>query len=89
MMGGQTGGRLISGTASQTELSVTSIIINADAVFNEFFVNGENVLTARGLTSQTVRAGMFIAAGLEAEAGGLRQKYITRIRLASGSVMIY
>lgn len=89
MMGGQSGGRLITGTSVQTGLSATSIIVNTDAVFSEFFVDGENVLTARGLNGKTVKAGMFIGAGLEAGAGGLRQMYITRIKLVSGSVMIY
>ena len=86
ILGSSDGGRLITGTTAVTG-RFTAIVVNEDAVFDELEVNGVAVMTARGLTGQTVTAGMYLGSGFHYQ--GAQRGEFTTIKLVSGSVMVY
>lgn len=88
IVGGQTGGQLITGT-STVNGTWYAIVVNADAVIEQLWVNGVNVTSARGLTGATLSAGMYLFAGLSSGSGVNVPNVITSIKLTSGSVMAY
>lgn len=89
ILGGQTGGILITGTSAVTG-NFDSIVVNDDAVFDEVLVEGVDIVADRGLTGATVVTGMYLGAGRLAgqQYAELRAK-ITSIKLVSGSVIAY
>ncbi len=88
ILGGGTGGILITGTDAVTG-SFDSIVVNEDAVFDEIIIEGVDVVEDRGL-GKTVVTGMYLGAGRLAgqQYAELRAK-ITSIKLVSGSVIAY
>ena len=86
--GNQTGGRLVSGTTAVNG-SWFALVVNTDAVIEELWVNGVNVTAARGLTDQVLVGGMYLSAGLATGSGVSTPNTITRIKLTSGSVIMY
>jgi hypothetical protein len=78
---GQGGFKIISDTASYTGLQVESIVVNADCVFTEFYVNDIDVLTTKRLSGVTIKQGMYLPTD-----PGYK---ITRVKLASGSIIKY
>ena len=78
---GQGGFKIVSTTAAQTALQVESIVINADAVFTAFAINGVDMMTTKGLTGVTLKSGMYLPTD-----PGFK---ITAFTLASGSVIKY
>jgi hypothetical protein len=88
IVGGQTGGQVVSGT-SAVNGSWYALVVNSDAVIEELWVNGTNVTAARGLAGVTLMAGMYLFAGLATGSGVSTPNTITRIKLTSGSVIMY
>lgn len=88
IVGGQTGGQLITGT-STVNGSWYALVVNSDAVIEQLWVNGVNVTSARGLTGATLSAGMYLFAGLATGSGVSTPNTITRVKLTSGSVIMY
>lgn len=88
IVGNQTGGQLITGTAAVNG-SWFAIVVNTDAVITELHVNGVNVTSARGLTGGILVGGMYLSAGTNSGSGVQVPNVITRIQLASGSVIAY
>ncbi len=89
IVGGQTGGILISGTDAVTG-EFDAIVINEDAVFDELEVDEIDVLEARGLDDgQTLTAGMFLGAGAKQGVSVPTLARFTSIKLTSGSVIAY
>jgi hypothetical protein len=72
--------KLITGTNLEA-VTVKSISVNEDAVFEQLFIDGVDRAAAMNLVGNTITATMY----LRAPAGS----WITGIKLASGSVMIY
>jgi hypothetical protein len=77
---GQGGFYLITGTATWTGYA-ESIVVNEDAVIAELEISSVDVLSTKGLSAKTVKAGMY----LPTDPG----KQITKIKLTSGSVIVY
>jgi hypothetical protein len=89
ILGGGTGGILITGTDAVTG-SFDSIVVNEDAVFDEVIIEDVDVVADRGLTGATVTAGMYLGAGrLSGQQYAELRAKITSIKLVSGSVMAY
>lgn len=68
-------------TAARTGLAVESLVINTDAVFSAFAINGVNMMTTKALTGVTIKAGIYLPTD-----PGFK---ITAYTLASGSVIEY
>jgi hypothetical protein len=79
---GQGGFYVVSTTAAQTGKRIAAIVVNEDAVFTAFAINGTNAMTTKGLSGVTIKAGSY----LPADAGNAE---ITAFTLASGSVIAY
>lgn len=77
---GSGGFRVISGTG-QVNGFFESIVVNANAVFTELQINGVSVMTSKGLTGVTISQGVYLPTN--------PNQQITRIQLASGSVIAY
>jgi hypothetical protein len=89
ILGGGTGGVLISGTAAVNG-SFDYIVVNQAAVFEVITVEGANVVAARGLTGASVTAGMYLSAGrLSTQQYAAQNAKITSIKLVSGTVIAY
>jgi len=86
ILGYSQGGQLITGTSAVSG-SFVAIVINEDAVFDELEVEGSDVMTSKGLTANTVTAGMYLGSGFHFIDG--RRSQFTKIKLVSGSVMAY
>jgi len=84
--GNSIGGILITGT-DDVEGNWDAIVINEDCLIKTIKINDVDVTAARGLTGNTLTAGMFLGAGFNYTAGVKAQ--ITSITLTSGSVMAY
>jgi hypothetical protein len=79
--GGLTGCRVISNTSANTG-AFQAFIVNADAVVTQVLNQaGTDITSALGLTSVTLKTGMFISM----PAGS----YFSSITLASGSIIAY
>jgi len=83
---GNLGGYLLTGTDAH-EADYKAMIINTDAVISEFFVDGVDVCTARGFATKTLSAGMYLHAGFNYTSGV--PATITKVKLTSGSVILY
>lgn len=81
-MSGQGGFYVVSTTAAQTGKRIAAIVVNADAVFTAFSINGTDKMTEKGLSGVTIKAGSF----LPSDPGNAE---ITAFTLASGSVIAY
>jgi hypothetical protein len=89
IVGGQTGGILISGTDAVTG-EFDAIVINEDAVFDELEADEIDVLEAHGLDGgQTLTAGMFLGPGAKQGVSVPALARFTTIKLTSGSVIAY
>lgn len=85
ILGDSNGGQLITGTDAVTG-NFNAIVINEDTVFDELEIEGDDVMTARGLTGKTVTAGMYLGSGFHYTPA---RSSFTKIKLTSGSVMAY
>ncbi len=72
--------KVISDTAAHTG-PWESVVVNADAVFSAFKIGGVDMMTTKGLTGITIKAGMYLPTDPDLK--------ITDITLASGSVIPY
>jgi len=70
-----------AGTGARTGLYVESLVVMSDAVFTAFAINGTNVMTTKGLTGVTIKAGTYLPTDPNVK--------ITAYTLASGSVIEY
>ena len=78
---GYTGCRVISNTSANTG-AFRGFIVNDDAVVSAILdENGSSILSALGLSSVTLRSGVYISV-----ADG---SYISSITLSSGSIVVY
>ena len=80
IIAGSGGFKYVGGT-SATPGYFTAIVVNADAVFSAFVVDGVSVMTERGLSGSTIKAGVYLPAGTD--------NIITSFTLTSGSVIAY
>lgn len=78
---GQGGFKVVSDTTSYTGLQVESIVVNADCVFTEFYINDVSMLSDKRLSGVTIKQGTYLPTD-----PGFK---ITRIKLASGSIIKY
>ena len=85
--GNANGGVLITGTTAVTG-TWDAVVVNEDCVIEAIKVNDVDVTSARGFAANTITAGMFIGAGFNYSAGGVKAQ-ITSIKLTSGSVIAY
>ena len=85
--GNANGGVLITGTTAVTG-TWDAVVVNEDCIIEAIKVNDVDVTTARGFAAKSITAGMFIGAGFNYSAGGVKAQ-ITSIKLTSGSVMAY
>ena len=81
IIAGLGGFEVVANTNAVTGKEYNSIVINEDAVFTSFSINGTNVLSSKGMSSVTIKQGMFLSAG------GTNK--ITGFQLTSGSVIAY
>jgi|APGre2960657404_1045060.scaffolds.fasta_scaffold50983_1 hypothetical protein len=58
-----------------------SLVINEDAVFSALEIGGVSVLSSKGLSAKTVKAGMYLPTD--------PTQKITKVTLTSGSVIAY
>lgn len=86
ILGHSDGGQLITGTTA-VEGKWVALVVNEDAVFDELEIDDVDVMTTKGLTGNTVTAGMYIGSGFHYIDG--RRSQFTKIKLTSGSVMAY
>jgi hypothetical protein len=70
-----------AGTGARTGLFVESIVVMTDCVFTAFAINGVNVMTTKGITGVTIKAGTYLPTDPGVQ--------ITAYTLASGSVIEY
>lgn len=75
------GGFIVNATTVQTTGQFNSVVVIADAVFASFSINGTNVLSAKGMSGVTIKAGTFLPAGVDNK--------ITSFTLTSGTVIAY
>ena len=85
--GNHGGGILVTGTDAVTG-EWDALVVNRDTVIEAIKVDSVDVTSVRGLTGETLSAGMFIGAGFNYNASGAKSK-ITSIKLTSGSVIMY
>jgi hypothetical protein len=76
-----TGGFIVNNTTNATTGQFNSVVVVADAVFSAFSINGTNVLSIKGMSSVTIKAGAFLPAGADNK--------ITSFTLTSGTVIAY
>ena len=76
-----TGGFIVNNTTNATTGQFNSVVVIADAVFSAFSINGTNVLSIKGMSSVTIKAGTFLPAGADNK--------ITSFTLTSGTVIAY
>lgn len=67
------------GTGAVTGVKHEALVVQEDTVFSTFFVDGVNVLTARGMSGVTFPQGAYLPGGLD----------ITGWNITSGSVIGY
>lgn len=72
---------VISTTAAQTGKEYNSLVVMSDCVFTAFEIGGVNVLSTKGLSGVTIKAGTFLPAGVIGK--------ITAFTLSSGAVVAY
>ena len=77
---GNAGFVLLTGTGANNGYW-ESLVINEDAVFSALEIGGVSVLSSKGLSGKTVKAGMYLPTDPT-------QKF-TKVTLASGSVIAY
>jgi len=70
-----------AGTSARTGLFVESIVVMSDAVFSAFAINDVNMMTTKGITGVSIKAGTYLPTD-----PGVK---ITAYTLASGSVIEY
>lgn len=75
------GGFIVNNTTNATTGSFNSVVVVADAVFSAFAINGTSVLSSKGLSGVTIKAGTFLPAGVDNK--------ITSFTLTSGTVIAY
>ena len=75
------GGFIVNNTTNATTGQFNSVVVIADAVFSAFSINGTNVLSIKGMSSVTIKAGTFLPAGADNK--------ITSFTLTSGTVIAY
>jgi hypothetical protein len=80
IIAGSGGFQVVTGTGSATG-QFNSVVVIADAVFSAFSINGTSVLSSKGLSGVTIKAGAFLPAGVDNK--------ITTITLTSGTVIAY
>jgi hypothetical protein len=74
-------GYVNAGTGARTGLQVESLVVMSDAVFSAFAINGASVMTSKGLTGVSIKAGTYLPTDPTFK--------ITAYTLASGSVIEY
>ena len=67
------------GTGAVTDVKHEAIVVQEDTTFSTFFVDGVNVLTARGMSGVTFKQGAYLPGGLD----------ITGWNITLGSVIAY
>jgi hypothetical protein len=72
---------VISTTGAVTGKTYTSIVVNSDAVFSVLQINGTSVMSSKGLTGVTIKAGAYLSAG----SGSV----FNAITLVSGTIICY
>jgi hypothetical protein len=75
------GGFIVNNTTNATTGQFNSVVVIADAVFSAFSINGTSVLSSKGLSGVTIKAGAFLPAGVDNK--------ITSFTLSSGTVIAY
>jgi len=80
IIAGSGGFQVVTGTGSATG-QLNSVVVIADAVFSAFSINGTSVLSSKGLSGVTIKAGAFLPAGVDNK--------ITTFTLSSGTVIAY
>lgn len=75
------GGFIVNNTTNATTGQFNSVVVVADTVFASFSINGTNVLTTKGMSGVTIKAGTFLPAGVDNK--------ITAFQLTSGTVIAY
>ena len=83
IIAGSGGFQVISGANATATGQFNSVVVVADAVFSAFSINGTSVLSSKGLSGVTIKAGTFLPAGVDNK--------ITTITLTSagGTVIAY
>lgn len=79
-MSGIGGFYVLTGTGDYTE-PVESIVVNQSCIIDALEINEVDVLAAKGLSGVTLLPGMYLSTG--------DKEKITKISLASGSVILY
>ena len=72
---------VISTTSAFTGKTYTSIVVNSDAVFSALQIDGVSVMTSKGLTGVTIKAGAYLSAG----SGSV----FNAVTLTSGTIICY
>jgi len=72
---------VISTTSAFTGKTYTSIVVNSDAVFSALQIDSVNVMTSKGLTGVTIKAGAYLSAG----SGSV----FNAVTLTSGTIICY
>jgi hypothetical protein len=80
IIAGSGGFQVVTGTGSTTG-QYNSVVVVSDAIFASFSINGTNVLSSKGLSLVTIKAGAFLPAGVDNK--------ITAFQLTSGTVIAY
>ena len=83
IIAGTGGFQVISGANATATGQFNSVVVVADCVFSAFAINGTSVMTSKGLTGVTIKAGSFLPSGADNK--------ITTITLTSagGTVIAY
>lgn len=77
-----TGGfKFLESTTSHSGLSGYALVVNTDAVFTTFEVNGASALAKSGLSGATIKAGNYLPVG--------NGEVITAITMSTGDCIIY
>lgn len=72
---------VISTTSAQTGKEYNALVVMNDCVFTAFSISGVNVLSTKGLSGVTIKAGTYLPAGVTNK--------ITAFTLSSGAVIAY
>jgi hypothetical protein len=81
IIAGTGGFQILNGASATATGQFNSVVVVADSVFSAFAINGTSVMTTKGLTGVTMKAGSFLPAGADNK--------ITTITLTSGTVIAY
>jgi hypothetical protein len=81
IIAGTGGFQVVNGANATLTGQFNSVVVVADAVFSAFAINGTSVLSTKGLSGVTMKAGSFLPAGADNK--------ITTITLTSGTVIAY